>query len=77
MVKLPEEYRWSSYHNNGWGDSGWVTPYDEYLRLGRGTEEHCNAYRELFKHQLNEADLHFIRKAAHYSQPSVMIGFEL
>ncbi|MBI5462305.1 MAG: transposase [Gammaproteobacteria bacterium] len=26
-------------------------------------------YRELFRYQLSEADLHLIRKAAHYCQP--------
>jgi len=45
------------------------TSHDEYLRLGHGSEERCDAYRELFKHQLNAADLHLIRKASHYSQP--------
>jgi hypothetical protein len=27
------------------------------------------AYRELFKTQLSEEDLHLVRKAAHYCQP--------
>jgi putative transposase len=33
MVVRPEEYRWSSYGVNGWGDSSWLQPHDEYLRL--------------------------------------------
>ncbi len=27
MVRRPEEYRWSSYGVNGWGDSSWLTPH--------------------------------------------------
>ncbi len=30
---------------------------------------HYHAYRELFKVQLSEENLHLIRKAAHYCQP--------
>ncbi len=69
MVASPEEYRWSSYGVNGWGDASWLTPHNEYLRLGGTAVERTYAYRELFRHQLSEVDLHLIRKAAHYSQP--------
>jgi putative transposase len=69
MVERPEEYRWSSYGVNAWGDESWLTPHEEYVRLGDSREARCHAYRELFKHQLSEADLHAIRKAAHYCQP--------
>jgi len=69
MVKRPEEYRWSSYGVNAWGDSSWLTPHDEYLQLGVDTDERLHAYRELFRYQLSEQDLNLIRKAAHYSQP--------
>ncbi len=69
MVRRPEEYRWSSYGVNAWGDGGWLQPHDEYVRLGHNQEERCHAYRELFHSQLSEANLHLIRKAAHYCQP--------
>lgn len=69
MVARPDEYRWSSYGGNAWGDPGWLTPHEEYLRLGATREARCYTYRELFRHQLSEADLHLIRKAAHYCQP--------
>jgi len=69
MVQRPEEYRWSSYGANGWGDMSWLVPHPEFLRLGAAQEERRYAYRELFKHQLSEVDLHLIRKAAHYGQP--------
>ena len=70
MVTSPEEYNWSSYHANGWGDQLEIlTPHDEYLGLGSTSLERCHAYRELFKIALSERDLHEIRKAAHYCQP--------
>lgn len=69
MVKHPEEYRWSSYGANAWGDSCWLTPHHEYLMLGRDVKERTFAYREIFRHQLSEEDLHLIRQAAHYCQP--------
>lgn len=69
MVKRPEEYPWSSYGVNAWGDNYWLAPHVEYLSLGKTTEERCYAYRELFKVQLSEENLHLIRQSAHYSQP--------
>jgi putative transposase len=69
MVRRPEEYRWSSYGINAWGDRSWLTPHEEYRRLGRTGTERGYAYRELFKTQLSEEDLHLVRKAAHYCQP--------
>ncbi|MDH5650958.1 MAG: transposase [Gammaproteobacteria bacterium] len=69
MVQRPEEYVWSSYGVNGWGDESWITPHVEYSALGQTTEERCHAYRSLFKYQISEEDLHLFRKAAHYSQP--------
>ena len=69
MVKRPEEYKWSSYGVNAWGDKSWLKPHNEYLRLGKTSSERHYAYRELFKHQLSEVDLHMIRQAAYYCQP--------
>lgn len=69
MVSRPEEYRWSSYGVNAWGDESWLSAHDEYMRLGQSEDDRCYAYRELFRYALSEEDLHFIRKAAHYCQP--------
>jgi putative transposase len=69
MVTRPEEYRWSSYGINAWGDRGWLQHHEEYLRLGSTSEARGYAYRELFRAHLSEEDLHLIRKAAHYCQP--------
>lgn len=69
MVARPEEYRWSSYGVNGWGDISWLDPHEEYFRLGTCPADRAHAYRELFTNQISEEDLHLIRKAAHYCQP--------
>lgn len=54
---------------NAWGDKSWLIPHEEYQALGKTIEERCYAYRDLFKVQLSEENLHLIRKSAHYSQP--------
>jgi putative transposase len=69
MVSRPEEYRWSSYGVNAWGGLSWLTPHPGYCRLGQSPVERGLAYRELFKTQLRQEDLNFIRKATHYCQP--------
>lgn len=33
MVKVSEEYQWSSYSCNVWGDDSWITLHTEYKRL--------------------------------------------
>jgi putative transposase len=70
MVNRPEEYRWSSYRANAWGDHSWIEPHLEYIALGSSLEERCECYRGLFASELSEQDLHLIRKAAHYCQPA-------
>ncbi len=69
MVGRPEEYRWSSYGVNAWGDPGWLTQHNEYHRLGVTSDVRRHAYRDLFKQRLNDDDLNLFRKAAHYCQP--------
>lgn len=69
MVARPDEYRWSSYATNAWGERSWLREHEEYARLGSTSTERCHAYRELFNVQVSEQDLHLIRSAAHYCQP--------
>ncbi len=70
MVSRPEEYQWSSYGVNAYGDrTELISPHGEYVSLGADLDERCYAYRELFAQNLSDEDLHSIRKAAHYSQP--------
>lgn len=78
MVQQPEEYKWTSYHANAWGDESWITHHEEYLRLSNDSQNRCFMYRELFRNQINSDYLHKLRKAAHYCQPcgdSVFTGF--
>ena len=69
MVKRPEEYKWSSYGSNAWGDDSWLLQHEEYKRLGATREQRCQNYRMLFKGHVEPADIDLIRKAAHYCQP--------
>lgn len=69
MVRRPGEYHWSSYGVNAWGDASWLTPHEEYLRLGVDAGERARAYRDLFEYRLSQEDLRLMRKAAHYCQP--------
>jgi putative transposase len=69
MVESPEQYRWSSYSVNAWGDRcDWITPHSAYLALGSNLSRLRN-YRQLFEHRLDDNDLLAIRKATHYCQP--------
>jgi putative transposase len=69
LVEKPEEYRWSSYLVNAWGEKSHLVQHDEYLRLGADSASRCHAYRELFKHRLAEVDIHLIERANQYCQP--------
>ncbi len=69
MVERPEEYRWSSYGCNAWGDDSWLIPHVEYQQLDDTDDVRCVAYRGLFEIELSAADLSMIRKASHYCQP--------
>lgn len=65
MVRRPGDYRWSSYRANaGFAASRLLTPHGEYLALGRNDDERGAAYRELFRSQLDLAQLDEIRSAA-------------
>jgi len=69
MVERPEEYKWSSYHCNAWGDESWLIAHEEYIRLGSTNEERYINYRSLFNYHLDDVDINMIRKAAYYSHP--------
>ena len=65
----PEQYRWSSYAVNAWGGKSYLTPHPEYIKLGRDIESRCYSYRELFKEQLPDCDIHLIERASDYCHP--------
>jgi putative transposase len=69
MVVHPGDYPWSSYRHHAHGESGlnadWLTPHEEYLRLGRDEAERQSAYRELFQAAISTNDLAEIRECTH------------
>ena len=65
MVDLPQDHPWSSYRTNaGIERSAWLTPHDEYLRLGKSEGERSRAYRELVATALGDEELASIRNHA-------------
>ena len=69
MVAHPGEYPWSSYACNARGKTGsdadWLTPHNEYLRLGRSASERQSAYRQLFRADIPNIELKEIRECVH------------
>ena len=69
IVAHPRDYPWSSYAFNAQGDTGkntyWLTPQQEYLRLGRSAFARQSAYRQLFRAALSGEDLNAIRESTH------------
>lgn len=64
MVSHPRDYPWSSYSANaGLASSRLLSPHSEYLALGRNDNERGAAYRELFRSELDPAQLDEIRSA--------------
>ena len=69
MTQHPADYPWSSYTYNAEGKLGlnsyWLTPHDEYVRLGKTDIERQAAYQALFKADLSTNDLVQIRECTH------------
>ena len=64
MVIHPAEYRWSSYRVNAQSEhSHIVTPREQYLALGGRGGHPADAYRELFKNDLESELVDQIRDA--------------
>ncbi|GGY76231.1 transposase [Marinobacter zhanjiangensis] len=63
MVRLPEQYVWSSFQCHGRGrDSALHTPHEEYLRLGPTPAERIRAYHQLFEQTPAEGELQEVRQ---------------
>lgn len=62
MVRLPDDYRWSSHRCNAFGepDPG-ITPHLRYLSLGADPASRQAAYRDLFNDTLDPADADALR----------------
>jgi putative transposase len=64
MVEHPAEYQWSSYRSNGQGEpSDLIKPHMIYEQLGFNQETRQDAYRELFRYQLDPKLVDEIRQS--------------
>jgi len=62
IVATPEEYRWSSYLANGFGEwPNWLTPHPDYLALGGTVEDRASAYRQLCAVEIDEVQVAALR----------------
>ena len=67
MVAAPGDYRWTSYGYNAQGMENWrITPHPLYRQLGTTDAERCFAYRELFRHKMEDNLLHEIRETVNH-----------
>ena len=69
MVVMPQDYPWSSYRRNALGEGGpnadWLTPHEEYTRLGLDDIARQKAYQALFALAIDQGDLVEIRDCTH------------
>ena len=64
MVEAPGDYKWSSYHHNAWGkEDECVKKHSLYEQLSTNQDERQAAYRELFRHHMENDLIHQIREA--------------
>jgi len=64
MVIHPRDYRWSSYRSNAAGQPNQlVTQHPLYQSLGDTDAQRQYRYRELFRGELGDVDIHAIRDA--------------
>ena len=64
MTWHPSVYRWSSFAVNARGErSNLIIPHEQYLSLGRSAEERREAYRQLFRAELDPDVVMAIREA--------------
>jgi len=72
MVRMPGEYRWSSFHGNALGAVvKYLTPHAVYRGLGNDDVERRQAYLGLFEVHIDDSDLSMIRKS---TQQCTIIG---
>jgi putative transposase len=70
MVPTPEQYRWSSYRWHAWGKKNvLISDHPLYQGLGESNEVRQHSYRELFKYQIPDEEIHEIRECLNYNYP--------
>ena len=69
IVAHPRDYPWSSYRCYAYGDRGpnlnWLIQPDQYLNIERTDDARRQAYRDLFKSEIDVDELSAIRDATH------------
>jgi putative transposase len=67
MVNHAGEYKWSSFGANAQGRTdALLAPHPLYMSLGPTDTERQSAYRELFRHHVDDTQLHEIRDALNH-----------
>lgn len=70
MVEVPEDYPWSSYRRNGWGEANsLVTDHPLYLALGKDGATRQLTYRQLFAGHLEPAALQVMQESLAHNYP--------
>ena len=70
MVSTPDAYRWSSYRHHAWGKANsLVNDHVLYKELANSPESRQYLYRELFKTQIPESDIHVINESLSFNYP--------
>ncbi len=70
MVNSPDEYPWSSYLYHAWGKQNQIlNDHELYLGLGKTDEDRHYSYRELFRAEMTDRDIHSISHSLHYNYP--------
>jgi putative transposase len=67
MVNHPGEYKWTSYHSNGLNhQDSLIKHHPTYSELGSSTSLRQAAYRELFRHYMDDDTLQEIRHSLNH-----------
>ena len=70
MVKIPDEYLWSSYRANALGEAdSLTTPHSVYQSLGSTKKEQVEGYRALFGIAMMPTDISEIRHGIESNYP--------
>ena len=78
MTWHPSVYRWSSFAVNARGErSNLIIPHEQYLSLGRSAEERREAYRQLFRAELDPDVVMAIREATNGNVALGSNGFQV
>jgi len=70
MVKKPEEWRWSSYGANAYGESNeLIKPHEVYLAIDKDKKKRVDYYRASFKQVLEPSLINDLRSAVQTGTP--------